>query len=120
MVSREPPTKVDKIQEISFDWPLAIPLTRPNFVALRQKVCEIAVAPGKSRPKFILGGHQIYHQSIDRTRVSINTLIYSNFGSSRLLRFRDIAAFVSQMPLLYIPPRLPPKIWRCSPLELDR
>jgi len=37
-----------------------------------------------------------------------------NFGS-RLLRFRDIAGFVSQMPLLYIPPRRSLKIWRCFP-----
>jgi len=43
----------------------------------------------------------------------------SNFGS-RPLRFRDIAGFLSQMPLFYIPPRLSPKIMRCSPIELDR
>jgi len=33
--------------------------------------------------------------------------------------FRDIAGFVSQMPLLYIRPSSSPQIWRCS-LEFDR
>ena len=55
----------------------AIPLTLPNFVALRQKVCEISVVEKfcspKSRLKFTLG-RQICHQSIGRTRVSIDTL----------------------------------------------
>jgi len=60
-------------------------------------------APRKSRPKFTLG-HQICHQSIGRTGVS-----GINFGF-RLLRFRDIAGFVSQMPLLYIARHLSPKI----------
>jgi len=91
-----------------------------NFVALRQKVsvrdirCGKNLLLGKVCPKFTLG-LQICHQSIGCTRVSIDTL-YSrpNFGC-RLLRFRDIAGFVSQMPLLYITPRLLSKIWRCSP-----
>jgi len=51
--------------------------TLPNFVALRQKVCEISVMEKccfqKSRPKFTLG-HQICHQSIGISRVSIDTL----------------------------------------------
>ena len=56
---------------------LARPPTRPNFVALRQKECEIFAVkhfrPRKSRPTFTLG-HQICHQSIGRTRISIETL----------------------------------------------
>ena len=40
--------------------------------------------------------------SIGRTRVSIHTMYCSKFGACRLLRFRDIAGFVSHMPLLYI------------------
>jgi len=36
---------------------------------------------------------------------------HSLVTSSRPLRFRDIAGFVSQMSLLCIPPRLSPKIW---------
>jgi len=58
-----PLNKVNEIRGISFNW--LDPLTRPNFVALRQKVCEISLveksAPRKSSAKFILS-QQICHQ----------------------------------------------------------
>ena len=100
---------------------LTRPQTRPDIVALRQKVCEICVVgkfcSRKSRPKFTLGYH-ICYQSIGHahTRVTFYgaQILCSNFGS-RLLRFRDIPGFVPQMPLLHISPCLSPQIWRCSP-----
>jgi len=43
MVSRNTRIKVHEIRGISFLWPAPPPLTRPNFGALRQEVCEISV-----------------------------------------------------------------------------
>ena len=51
---------------------------------------------------------------IDRPYTSFYRHSYSKFGS-RLFRFRDVVGFVSQMPLLRMPPRLSPKIWRYFP-----
>jgi len=87
---------------------LARPLMRLNFIVLRQKMCQISIVEKfcsrKSRPKFN-PVQKICHESIGCTRVSIDTLC--NF-CSRLLCFRDINGFVSQMPLLDIPPHLSP------------
>ena len=73
-----PQTKVHEIREVRVDWP--DPLTLPNFVALRQKVCEISdvVRCGKncsqkSTSKVTLG-HQICQQPIGCTRVFIDTV----------------------------------------------
>jgi len=91
--------------------------TTARCTALAQNACKIPVAEqfccSKSRTKFTVG-LQVCHQTIGRTRVSID----SNFDP-RLLRFRYVAGSVLQMPLLHIPPRLSPQIWR-FPLELDR
>jgi len=118
MVSRDPRTNVHEIGGTSLEWP--DPPTSPNFVALWQKVCEIAylfwknVAHQEIRPKFTLG-YQICHQSIGRTQVYFLQTLCSNFGS--------IDWFVSEISLVlyrkchfctygYTPP-LSPKIWRC-------
>ena len=74
------------------------------------KVSTIRTRQDLRREFRILLGRQICHQSIVRTQIYIDTL-YTNCGS-RLLRFTDIAGFVSQIPLLVTLPRLSLKIWR--------
>jgi len=55
-----------------------------------------------------------------KVRQSYRQLKGGNFFETQC-SFRDIAGFVSKMPVLHIPPRLSPNICRCSvPLELDR
>jgi len=91
---------------------LARPLTRPNFVALRQIVCEISVvkenfAPRKNWPKCTIG-HQICHQSpIDRPYTSFYRHSVVTLASFHRYRWFFIA-FVHT-------PHLLPKIWRRSP-----
>jgi len=71
-----PPDQSSRNSGIKFQ--LARPLTRPNFVALQQKVCEISVVknflPAEKYAEVRAIGHQVCHQSIGRTRLSIDTL----------------------------------------------
>jgi len=72
-ITGPPQTKVYEIPGISFDWP------DPNVAKFRRaptkSVRDIPCWKNllQSRQKFILG-HQICHQSIGRTRVSMDTL----------------------------------------------
>jgi len=112
MVSRD---STDQSSQNSGMFPLARSLTRPNFVALRQKVCEIFADENLCSPKKYAKVHPRSPDLslIDRPytsfyRQSAATLALDCFVSEISL------VFVSQMPLLHIPPRLSPKIWRCS------
>ena len=80
-----------------------ITVTLPNFVALRDKVCEISLVEKFCSPEKQAKVHPRSPDlsPIDRPYTSFVQILCTNFGS-RPLRFRYIAGFVSQMPLLYI------------------
>jgi len=78
IVSRDPRSRVQEIRDNEFRQ--ARPPTRPNFVALRQEVCEISVTASFQRYRWFL---------------------------YRKCHF-----------CTYTPP-FSPKIWRCSPTEID-
>jgi len=101
-----PRINVHEIRGISFDWPAPITLQflsrcdkKWATKSVRDIHCGKNVAPGKAGQSFTLG-YQICHESIGRTRVSIQTRC-SNFGFI-LLRFRDIVgATFAHLPLLF-------------------
>jgi len=99
-----PRTEVHEILGIHFDWPdpQSCQISwRPDKKCAKYPLWR-NFAPQKSRPKFTLGRYQICHQSIGRRLHEFLYTLCSNVGSRRL-RFRYIAGFVSQLPILHIP-----------------
>ena len=97
------PEQSSRNRGISFDWPAPCQiLSRSNKKCARYPLWK-KFAPRKSRPKFTLG-HQICHQSIGRTKVSIDTgvsLALDCFVSQRYCWYCIANATFLHIPLLF-------------------